>query len=292
MRRGLDHVVHVVRDLDAAGEVYDLLGFTVSPRNRHPWGTQNRIVQMPGFFIELLEISEPEKIPAGTAEQFSFGAFNRDFLARNGEGLSMLALEGTDPVAEKATFDAAGVGGFDLFDFSRLARRPDGNDVEVGFSLAFAVDPLAPDVGFFTCTQRRPENFWSPDLQRHANGVTGVSGVVLVSESLVDHVSFLDTLTGVTPRRASDDWYVAQTPRGEIDLMTRANFTQRYGVPAPAGEGLRLAAIRFDSPGAASLRRSLQARGMVEEAIEGIVVVKPSRALGAALVVERPAGAA
>ncbi|MFG1463566.1 VOC family protein [Xanthobacter sp. DSM 24535] len=292
MRRGLDHVVHVVRDLDAAGEVYDLLGFTVSPRNQHPWGTQNRIVQMPGFFIELLEISDPEKIPAGTPERFSFGAFNQDFLARNEEGLSMLALEGTDPAGEKATFDAAGFGGFDLFEFSRLARRPDGNDMEVGFSLAFAVDPLAPDVGFFTCTQHKPENFWQPEMQRHANGITDVAGVVLVSESLIDHVSFLDTLTGVTPRRASNDWYVAQTPRGEIDLMTRATFTERCGVPAPAGEGLRLAAIRFHSAGAASLRRSLQARGMVEEAIEGIVVVKPTSALGAAIVVERPLGAA
>ncbi len=291
MRRGLDHVVHLVRDLDAAGEVYDLLGFTVGSRNQHPWGTHNRIVQMPGFFLELLQVAEPEKIPQASAGHFSFGAFNRDFLARNGEGLSMLALEGTDPAAEKATFDAAGVGGFDVFDFGRTARRPDGSEVEVGFSLAFASDPASAEAGFFTCTQRRPENFWSPQMQRHPNGVTGVIGVVMVAESPVDHLSFIDTLCDCTPRRASDAWYVAQTPRGAIDLMTPDLFTERFAVPAPTGEGLRLAAIRFASPGAADLRRSLMARRMVEEQIQGIVVVPPRACMGAALVIERPDGA-
>ena len=29
------------------------LGFIVGARNRHDWGTHNRLVQMPGFFIEI-----------------------------------------------------------------------------------------------------------------------------------------------------------------------------------------------------------------------------------------------
>ncbi|MEP9379792.1 VOC family protein [Aquabacter sp. CN5-332] len=288
MPRGLDHLVHVVRDLDAAGEVYDLIGFTVGPRNHHPWGTHNRIVQTPGFFLELLEVAEPDKIPEASGSHFSFGAFNRDFLARNGEGFSMLALEGGDPAAEKAAFDAAGFGGFDLLDFSRMARRPDGQDVEVGFSLAFAQDPAAPDAGFFTCTQRKPENFWAPDMQRHANGTTGIAGVVLVADHPVDHSSFIDTLAGVTPRRVTDAWYIAATPRGEIDIMTRATFTERFGVPAPAGEGLRIAGVRFSSPGAAEMRRGLAARGMLEEKIEGLVVISPKAAMGATIILDRP----
>ncbi|MGB8511504.1 MAG: VOC family protein, partial [Pseudolabrys sp.] len=54
MARGLDHIVHAVRDLDAAADLYRRLGFTVGARNKHPWGTYNHIVQLPGFFIELL----------------------------------------------------------------------------------------------------------------------------------------------------------------------------------------------------------------------------------------------
>ncbi|TCT04678.1 VOC family protein [Aquabacter spiritensis] len=287
MPRGLDHIVHVVRDLDAAGEIYDLIGFTVGPRNQHPWGTYNRIVQMPGFFIELLAVAEPDKIPESAGSHFSFGAFNRDFLARCGEGFSMLALEGVDPAADKAAFDAAGFGGFDLFDFSRMARRPDGEEVEVGFSLAFAQDPAAPDAGFFTSTQRKPENFWVPAMQRHHNGVAGVTGVVLVADHPVDHASFIDTLTGATPLRVADDWYLARTPRGEIEIMARPAFAARFNVAAPGLEGLRIAAIRFAVAGTAEMRRGLAARRMIEEASDGAVVVPARAALGAILVVDR-----
>src|ERR1051326_7669569 len=95
MPRGLDHLVHVVRDLDAAGKLYERLGFTVGARNRHPWGTHNRIVQLPGFFVELLTVGEGERIAPPAPGTVSFGVFTRDFLAR-GEGLAMLVLEGKD----------------------------------------------------------------------------------------------------------------------------------------------------------------------------------------------------
>jgi catechol 2,3-dioxygenase-like lactoylglutathione lyase family enzyme len=57
MARGLDHIAHAVRDLDAAATLYGRLGFNVGARNRHPWGTHNRIVQLPGFFIELVTVA-------------------------------------------------------------------------------------------------------------------------------------------------------------------------------------------------------------------------------------------
>lgn len=286
MRRGLDHVVHLVRDIDAAGETYDLLGFTVGARNVHPWGTENRIVQTPGFFIELLQITDPAKIVAATPGHFSFGAFNANFLATCGEGLSMLALEGSQAATEKGVFDAAGYGAFDVLDFSRKARRPDGQEVEVSFSLAFAQDPASPDFSVFTSTQHHPENFWSADLQRHANMVSGLNGVVLVADVPLEHQRFLNTLADVPVLRARHDWYVARTPRGEIDVMSRPLFTERYGVAAPKGPGLRVAAVRFATSGAEELRRALAARRMVEEAIAGVVVVPPRAAAGATLVFE------
>ena len=75
MPRGLDHIVHAVRNLDAAADLYRRLGFTVGARNRHPWGTHNHIVQFPGFFIELLTLAEPDKLGS---DGFStlFGAYD------------------------------------------------------------------------------------------------------------------------------------------------------------------------------------------------------------------------
>src|SRR6267378_6680019 len=102
MPGGLDHVIHAVRDLEAAAELYRRLGFTVGTRNRHAWGTHNRLVQLPGFFIELLTVAEPEKL--GT-DAFSalFGTFNRVFLKTH-EGFSLLLFESMDAVRDAADF--------------------------------------------------------------------------------------------------------------------------------------------------------------------------------------------
>ena len=138
MARGLDHIVHAVRDLDAAAELYRRLGFTVGARNRHPWGTHNHIIQFAGVFIELLTLAEPEKLGA---DGFSvlFARYNDDFVKR-GEGLSMLLLESKDARADEAAFRAAGIAASEGMRFEREAKRPDGSPVKVGFSLAFAED--------------------------------------------------------------------------------------------------------------------------------------------------------
>ena len=286
MARGLDHVVHVVRDLEAAGELYDMLGFTVGTRNRHPWGTHNRLVQTPGFFMELLEIAEPELLAPPADHVFSFGIFNQNFLNAVGPGLSMLVLEGRDPARDKLEFDAAGFGGFDTFDFARTGKRPDGSDVEVAFSLAYAQDPASPHAGFFTCLQLKPENFWAPDLQRHMNGTSGVAGVVLVAAHPADHLDFVTTFVDAPFRRAVDGWYIAQTPRGSVDLMSHALYAERFGVVAPAEPGLRLGAVRFAVEDIAKTRKRVASSRMSAEEIEDIIVVGPKSALGATLVFE------
>ena len=118
MPHGLDHIVHAVRDLDAAAEFYARAGFTVGARNRHAWGTHNRIVQLKNAYIEILTVAEPEKIVPHGARSFSFGAFNRDFLASR-EGFSMLILNSSNAAADARSFEATGIGGFEVFDFSR-----------------------------------------------------------------------------------------------------------------------------------------------------------------------------
>jgi len=57
MPRGIDHVIHLVRDLDAAAATYEKLGFLVSSRNKHPFVTHNRIAQLDGSYIEIPRIS-------------------------------------------------------------------------------------------------------------------------------------------------------------------------------------------------------------------------------------------
>lgn len=69
-----------MRDLDAAAEFYGRLGFRVGVRNRHPWGTENRLIQLSSSFIELITVGTGAAIPDHAEGRFSFGAFVRDYL--------------------------------------------------------------------------------------------------------------------------------------------------------------------------------------------------------------------
>ena len=245
MARGLDHIVHAVRDLDAAVDLYRHLGFTVGARNIHPraWGTENHIVQMPGTFIELLSVADESGIAPHAARHFSFGAFNRDWLIRE-QGLSMLVLEGRG-AADSKSFATEGIGNFELYEFEREGKRPDGTPVKLAFSLAFASDARAPDIGFFTSFQHYPENFWNPAFQIHANTVKAVAGVVLVAQEPAAHASFLSSFAGAESQ-TTGDLVMIKTPRGDIEVLKPAGFVERFGVSAPdVSHGARLAAVRF-----------------------------------------------
>ena len=67
------------------------MGFTVTPRAEHPFGTANHLVQLQGNFLELLGIASPTRIPDERAGAFNFADFNRRFLDV-AEGMSMLVF--------------------------------------------------------------------------------------------------------------------------------------------------------------------------------------------------------
>ena len=290
MPRGLDHIVHAVADLDPAADIYRALGFAVGAENHHPWGTSNRIVQLPGCFVELLAIARPDQVTAHAPQTFSFGAFNREFLAR-GEGLSMLALESRNAAADADSFLAAGFGGFDLLRFERAGRKADGSPVTVGFSLAFAVDPKARDTGFFVCQQHHPQNFWDPALQVHPNGVSAIAGVVLVAENPADHHIFLSMLAGERNLHATSAGMTVPTPRGAIEVMSPVAFSAGFGVnPPDLSHGARLAAVRFAVPDVAAVRARLREGGITAISERKDRLVVPAEAAhGATLVFEREA---
>jgi catechol 2,3-dioxygenase-like lactoylglutathione lyase family enzyme len=282
MARGLDHIVHAVRDLDAAAARYARLGFQVGARNRHPWGTHNRLIQLPGFFVEILTVAEPERLGADDLSR-RFGAPNRAFLARH-EGFWGLLLESRDAAVDAARFRGAGIAASDAVRFEREGKRPDGTPVRLGFSLAFARDSGA-DAGFATCAQLAPENFWNPTFQVHPNGATGVAGVVLVAENPSDHHVFFSALTGERELLATSNGITVATPRGTIDVMTPAAYASHFGVAAPdIGQGARLAALAVAVPDVAAVAARLDQAKIAAVSRMGRVIVGPDAMMGAAIV--------
>lgn len=274
MTRGLDHLVMVVNDLEAARADYQRLGFTTTPRALHPFGTENFLVQMQGNFLEVVGIADASIIPDHAPGVFSFARGNADFLTRR-EGMSSLVFQSRDARADRADFLAAGLNAYENVDFSRKATLPDGSEVTVAFSLAFVTDPEMPETTFFTCQQHAPEHFWKPAYQVHANGARHAAETLMVAPDPAAHRSFFSGTHGEDSVALQDGMVSVTTDLGSISVMTPAAFRDRFGVvtPGPA-ETPHFAGFRIAVEDLGKARAVLDAAGIAgRETADGVQLV-------------------
>ncbi len=241
--KAINHLVLAGRDLEAMRAHYAALGFTVTPRGQHPFGTGNSLIQLDGAYLELLAVTAPADVPEHRAGHFSFAAFNRDYLERH-DGFSMLVLDTPDARADSAAWRAAGLHSYEPFDFSRNAKLADGREIVVSFSLAFVSHPAAPWLGLFACQHHTPEYFAQARYLQHANGARRVQDVWIVGDAAPDLAVFMQIVTGAKPVSQEPSLTTLQTRIGTIVLARPAAFERAFGVAPPhPHDGPHLAAF-------------------------------------------------
>jgi Glyoxalase-like domain len=199
----------------------------------------------------------------------------------------MLLLNSRDAAADARAFEAAGIGGFDVFEFGREGAKPDGTVIKLAFSLVFARDTASPDAGFAACQHHSPENFWSPAFQAHANGARRVPGVALVADNPSDHHIFLKSFTGVSDLHSSSMGVTAATENGDVEIITPVAFRDQFGVAVSAsGEGMTLGAMRFEVADLAAVEALHGNSGIASRRHGGRLIVAPDIAHGATLIFE------
>lgn len=282
MTRGIDHLVLAVHDLEKARAFYAALGFTLTPRAVHPWGTTNHLAQLHGCFLELLAVPEPAKIAPAKPGEFGFGPFNRDFLARR-QGMSMLVFQSGDARRDQAEFASSGLHTYAPFDFGREAKLPDGTVARVDFSLAFVTDPRMPEAAFFACQQHAPKYFWKADYQAHANGARGIAEVIMVAPEPTALADFFAKLQGRESVRADGGELRVATARGRIAALTPAAFAARFPGASPAAATPHFAAFRITGVDPAAQSTRLAAAGIPHRASEDAVQIPAAAAFGVAI---------
>lgn len=184
MVQGIDHIIILVDELDAASAQYQALGFTVFPGGRHPRGTHNALVPFQdGTYLELIAFWDPNDTThpwhqrlAGPRGLIDF-ALRSDALDADVAALAQRGLHYTAPQ-----------------EGSR--ERPDG--VMVVWKGAMPVDTeaklpfLIEDV---TDRERRVPS----EAATHANGVTGVERIVVAVDDLAAATRRYALLLGSDP---------------------------------------------------------------------------------------------
>ena len=226
MKHAIDHLVLCVDDLDRARRFYEALGFRLTPRALHPFGTANHLVQLQGSFLELLAVADRARIPAPNPGHFNFAAFAAAFLHRR-QGLSMLVFPSDDARADQRQFLARGLETYAPLDFSRKASLPDGGEAVVGFSLAFVTNRAMPETAFFVCQQHALQHFWKPEFQRHANGAVAAIEVLMVADAPRELADFFGRLVAPQSVSKAADGLHVRLEGGAITVLDRAQFKAR-----------------------------------------------------------------
>lgn len=266
------------------------MGFSVTPRAEHPWGTANQLVQFDGVFLEYVEIADEAAFPKTLpSTAFSFAHYNRDWHHRHGEGAAMLVLTSEGAATDRTTFQNSGLTVHDPFDFERVATLPDGTQKKVAFSLTFVSDPHLPEIGFFTCDHHYPENFWKPDYQRHENGAYDLAGIVIVADEPSDHHVMMSAFIGERDMRSTSFGIEIDAQRHRISILTPIGFERLFGVPyhrAGLGEAT-IAALRILVDDLHAMAQRLRQLGVEANFHNNLLVAPSGHCHGCVLIFER-----
>jgi catechol 2,3-dioxygenase-like lactoylglutathione lyase family enzyme len=192
MIRGIDHVVILVDELEAATARYRKLGFTVVSGGRHPRGTENALVCFrDGSYLELIAFWDP------TDREHPF--FRHLAI---GPGVIAYALGAAELAGTVADLRQRGVPFGDPEPGAR--RRPDG--AEVAWKMAFHGDDAAGELPFLIeDVTDRAVRVPGGTATEHANGSRGIARLIVAVDDLDAASSTYAGLAGSASVKQGDD---------------------------------------------------------------------------------------
>ena len=207
---GIDHIIVGVRDLEAARQNWQRLGFTVTPRGRHiGQGTANYCIMFGRDYLELL----------GFIERDEHAHRLETFLAEREGPMSVAFAPEHDAEATRAALVASGLHPSEPRALGRALELPEGN-VTPRFSLLNLPPAETPALDCFICGHLTPLLVRRPEWLAHPNGVVGIKAVHLVASDPTALIPAYQKLFGGAA--------VAATVRGvEVDTgRNRLVFTR------------------------------------------------------------------
>lgn len=289
MGKRFDHLVIAVRDLAAACELYQRLGFDVRPGGQHTGlGTHNALIRFGLDYVELLSLYEQ---PSQSGLR---GDVLREFLQQHEGGLLGYALA-TDTIEQDARqLSSTELPAHGPFAMHRV--RPDGTELSWRLLVPGGV------------AWRQPWPFFiqwdAPDEQRliweqpgnHANGVTGWQRIAIAVHDLSEAIDLYQRQLGLQQQgrievaRLGARGAVFQVGSARIELLAPAGPGAVRDTLAHVGEGP--VEVSFTVNDLDVAKRLLVKAGctiVTDAAGPGTLFIAPQETLGARIILEQDA---
>jgi catechol 2,3-dioxygenase-like lactoylglutathione lyase family enzyme len=283
----IDHLVLPVKNLDAARERFSTLGFTVAPDGIHPFGTVNCCVYLKGgTFLEPLAVGDRAVAEAAIRDGNVFVARDSAYRTAHGdEGFSALVFGTADAGADDRRFRDLNISAGNLLEFSRPFIVAVGRADTASFRLAFAAQPEAESTFFFTVERMSAPKVDRSAMEKHANGVVGLKGVVVVAKNPAAHRDFLQNLTA-SDLATGVSGFEIETDTGTVFVLQLEAARQRYGIATAADNTLRLCAAIFGVAELAATEKLFKANAISYEKRDKRILVPPAPGQGTFFVFE------
>lgn len=219
---GLDHVVIMVKGLEAAAEQWRQLGFAVSPRGVHSAhvGAANHTIVLPSAYIELM----------GVLRETDANAPSRAFLEKRGDGIERIALRTDDAAAAADELRQAAIAATGPFAFGRPVPLPDGSEIEASFRIARWPVTAAPGgMRLFVCEHETPDAVWRSELMAHANGAQRIDRLEVATSDPLTEARAMAGLVGASLGDKTEDQAAVRLDGGvRVVFATAKCLRQRY----------------------------------------------------------------
>ncbi|QDW36882.1 VOC family protein [Bradyrhizobium sp. KBS0727] len=217
MAFSLDHVViNTLFDMDVAETLMARLGFTLTPRGYHSLGSINHLIMFEGHYLELVGL------PSGTDVL-------RQEVLESPRGLNGLVFQASDIDATVAQLQGSKLAILAPQSFSRPVTL-DGIEQLARFRTVRTASELFEAGRVYYCQHYTPELVWRREWMSHANGSTGLSELVVVTETAdADLLHYSKAAQAAMSSPAEGVWTVDLPDSFRITLLSLARYRERYG---------------------------------------------------------------
>lgn len=219
---GIDHLMLVVPDIDAAGRAYARLGFDVQPRGVHSHlGTANHLMIFEKDYLELLGVITPMPVNEHYRQ-----------IAAEGGALANIALATGGADLAHAAWIEAGLKPEPVLAFDRAVDIA-GREERAAFRIVRLPYAARPGVGLFVCEHRTPQFVYRPEWANHANGAVGLSSVSVLAADPQIYAAAAARVFGAGAVRPNPDGLRVETGAAPIRYLGPAGFKRLFPGMAP-----------------------------------------------------------
>jgi hypothetical protein len=244
MTFALDHlVVNVLFDMDRAETMMSQLGFTVTPRGYHSLGSINHLMIFEGHYLELIGLPSAADV------------LRKDLLD-SPRGVNGLVFKANDIDICVSSLRQSGLAMLEPQSFSRPVAI-DGVEQLARFRTVRTAPELFEAGRVYYCQHYTPELVWHRPWMAHANGCSGLSELVVVTDAIeADASRYANAAQAQAEKRGSEVWTIDLARGFHLTLMSPARYHQRYGDRSADANGRRsfFGAVVFKTPDLGAVR--------------------------------------